>query len=445
MKRYDKYKPSKIPWIGNIPCHWYVKKLRFISDVQFSNVDKKIVEGEQEIKLCNYLDVYNNDFIGKDIDFMISTASLAEIEKFRLKAGDVLATKDSEDPNDIGVPALVKDDFEDVICGYHLAQIRPSKTALLGMYLFRLLQSDIIRQHFATQANGITRFGLSVSSFKDLQVLLPSLPEQTVIARYLDKKTAQIDDLITKKQRLIELLKEERAAIINQVVTKGINPHVKMKDSRIEWLGKIPEHWEVKRLKYIADINSESLPENTNSDYELEYIDIGNVTLGSIINKPERMLFKNAPSRARRISRKGDTIVSTVRTYLKAITYIDIDKSNLVVSTGFTVVRPRDTLEKKFISYLLTSEVLVETVCSLSVGVSYPAVNASDIGNLLVWYPKDKNEQSIIVKYIEQEAFRINQTITKIQQEIKLLQEYRTALISEVVTGKIDVRDEVVA
>jgi type I restriction enzyme S subunit len=271
---------------------------------------------------------------------------------------------------------------------------------------------------------------------------VPSHDEQTAIAAYLDRKTAQIDDLISKKQKLIELLKEERAAIINQAVTKGLNPDAPMKDLGIEWLGEVPEHWEVKRLKYVASINEENLSEKTDANLEIKYIDIGNVCLGSIVNEPVTMYFKDAPSRARRIVRKGDTIISTVRTYLKAISYISDVPQNLIVSTGFAVIKPGDDFDKKFISFLLTSEMIVDTICSLSVGVSYPAINASDIANIMIWFPPNKTEQAAIVEHVNKTTTKIDQTTSKIEKQIDLLKEFRTALISEVVTGKIDVRDE---
>ncbi len=128
MKTYDKYKSSGIDWIGDIPEHWEAKKLKFVATVQSSNVDKKSFPDETSVSLCNYVDVYKNDFINDSISFMEATATEREIEKFILNEGDVLITKDSETPDDIANPALVKKDFENVICGYHLAQIKPDRT-----------------------------------------------------------------------------------------------------------------------------------------------------------------------------------------------------------------------------------------------------------------------------------------------------------------------------
>ncbi|MBC8385757.1 MAG: restriction endonuclease subunit S, partial [Candidatus Cloacimonetes bacterium] len=247
MKKYDKYKDSGIEWLGEIPVPWDVKKLKYVANANPSNIDKKSKEDEQDIFLCNYIDVYKNDFINSEIPFMKSTASKSQIEKFILKKGDVIATKDSETPDDIGNPALVLEDFKEVACGYHLTHIKPK--AINGGYLFRYLKSQFIKSYFEVAANGITRYGLGVNSFNSTPILIPPVEEQTAIANFLDRKTAEIHNLITRKEKLLKLYDEEKTAIINEAVTKGINPNVKMKDSGVEWLGEIPEHWEVKKLR----------------------------------------------------------------------------------------------------------------------------------------------------------------------------------------------------
>src|SRR5690606_6773021 len=247
MKRYDAYKDSGIEWIGEIPTHWEVKRLKYIAEARPSNIDKKSKEGETEVFLCNYLDVYNNDFITAELPFMRSTASFTQIEKFSLREGDVIATKDSESPDDIGIAALVKQDLGNVVCGYHLTHIKPR--TISGGYLFRQFQSDYVRSTFEVLANGITRYALGVDDFNSLKVIVPLSTEQTAIAAYLDRKTAEIDELIESKRRLLELYEEEKTAIINQAVTRGINPDAPMKDSGIDWLGEVPAHWEVKKVK----------------------------------------------------------------------------------------------------------------------------------------------------------------------------------------------------
>ena len=272
----------------------------------------------------------------------------------------------------------------------------------------------------------------------NIPLVVPPKSEQTAIAAFLDRKTAEIDRLIADKKCLIELYEEEKTAIINQAVTKGLNPDVKMKDSGIEWLREIPEHWEVKRLKYVATINDETLSENTFGDFEIEYIEISDVKSGIGIIEYKRLLFRDAPSRARRVVRLGDVIVSTVRTYLKSIAKIDVFKENLIASTGFAVIRPQ-TINSHFIGFLFYSEMLIHEIVSLSTGVSYPAINSSQIGDIFIPIPESCEEQLLIANYLESECTRINTKVEKTKKLIALLTEYRTALISEVVTGKIKV------
>ena len=217
-----KLKPSGIDWLGDVPEHWEVKKLKYVAVNSPSNVDKKSNEDEKQVLLCNYVDVYKNDFITSDLRFMEATASNAQIENFKLQKGDVLVTKDSETPEDIAIPALVKDDFENVICGYHLTQIRSNNEFLIGEFLFRLFQLDLYRQYFSTLARGVTRYGLTTSSFSEMPIILPPLAEQTSIFQYIESETANINDKINQIKQEIALLKEYRQALIFEAVTGKI-------------------------------------------------------------------------------------------------------------------------------------------------------------------------------------------------------------------------------
>ena len=215
-------KDSSIEWIGEIPEHWEVRRLKDLADIQNSNVDKKTHQGELPIRLCNYVDVYKNDFIDSSLDFMEATATKEEIRKFRIAKGDVFITKDSETCDDIAIAALARESFENVICGYHLAMIRVKKKTFMGDYLFRLFQSDKYGFRFVVSAKGITRVGLGQSSISDALTPIPPLPEQKTIAHYLDTKTAQIDQIIQTINTQIEKLKELRKTLINDVVTGKI-------------------------------------------------------------------------------------------------------------------------------------------------------------------------------------------------------------------------------
>jgi len=214
------YKVSGIEWVGDIPENWEVKRLKYVAIANPSNIDKKSVDGEKEIFLCNYTDVYNNNFIDEKIDFMKATASEAQIEKFLLKKGDVIATKDSETPDDIGVPALVVHDFDNVVCGYHLTHIKPNK--IRGDFLFRNLQSQYNKAYFEVSSNGVTRYALGVDKIDSTLVVVPSIAEQKKIVKYIESETGKIDLLIDNTKKLIELMKEYKAALISEVVTGKI-------------------------------------------------------------------------------------------------------------------------------------------------------------------------------------------------------------------------------
>jgi len=208
------------------------------------------------------------------------------------------------------------------------------------------------------------------------------------------------------------------------------------KPSGVAWLGDVPKHWEVRRLKYTASINDEALPETTDPDYEFNYVDIGNVDAVKGIVAKEAYRFENAPSRARRIVRDGDIIVSTVRTYLRAIAPIREPEDHLIVSTGFAVVRPRG-IDPDYLSYALRSPFFVETVFSRSTGVSYPAINASEVGTIEVTIPTAE-EQQAIAAFLDWETARIDALVEKKRRQIELLQEKRSALVSHAVTKGLD-------
>ncbi len=204
------------------------------------------------------------------------------------------------------------------------------------------------------------------------------------------------------------------------------------RESGVAWLGAVPEHWEVKRLKYMVSINDEVLAETTDPEYEFSYVDIGSVSADEGIIKQELMSFETAPSRARRIVKTGDTIVSTVRTYLRAIAPIHEINERLIVSTGFAVLRPR-RIKSGYLAYALKEKSFIENVVSRSVGVSYPAVNANEIGDVIVNLPP-LSEQTNIADFLDRETGRIDTLIAKKRRLIGLLKEKRSALISRTVT-----------
>lgn len=217
-----KMKDSGVEWIGEIPEGWTVGKLKNYSQLKISSVDKHIYDFEREVSVCNYTDVYYNEFITKDLELRKGSCSEEEFIKFKLNIGDVIITKDSESPTDIGVPSLVNDVLENVVCGYHLSIIQPSKNKLNGEFLFRQLQTKRIRSYYEVCSNGITRFGLGKLSVLDTPLIVPPIKDQEQIVEYLDEHTIEIDKLISMEKKKIELLKEYRQSLISEVLTGKI-------------------------------------------------------------------------------------------------------------------------------------------------------------------------------------------------------------------------------
>ena len=221
---------------GELPADWRLEKLKFFADVRNSNVDKTISEDEKPVRLCNYTDVYYNDRITPNLDFMEGSATEAEIERFQLKRGQVIITKDSEAWDDIGIPALVTKDMPEVLCGYHLSVLEPGPE-LDGGFLAWLCRAEALNDQFKLAANGVTRFGLGQYPMKNAFIALPPLETQRHIVRFLDKKSTWIDELIekmaganlglkvqsvpsnSKERSVVGLLMEYRAALISTAVT----------------------------------------------------------------------------------------------------------------------------------------------------------------------------------------------------------------------------------
>jgi type I restriction enzyme S subunit len=233
---------------GTLAAGWRLEKLKFFATARNSNVDKTISDDEEPVSLCNYTDVYYNDRITPDLAFMAGSATPDEIVKFQLKRDQVIITKDSEEWDDIGIPALVVEDMPEVLCGYHLSILEPGPE-LDGGFLAWLCRSDPLNDQFKLGANGVTRYGLGQYPMKNAFVALPPLDTQKRIANFLNEKTAQIDALIEKKRTLLDRLAEKRQAIITQAVTKGLNLAAPMKDSGVGWLGQVPTHWETYLIK----------------------------------------------------------------------------------------------------------------------------------------------------------------------------------------------------
>jgi len=448
-KRYPAYKDSGVEWLGEVPAGWEIQKLKFYTCIKLSSVDKKSEENENDVMLCNYTDVYYNDRITKNLEFMKATASSEEIASFTLRQGDVLITKDSEDWKDIAVPAHVDEDLNGVLCGYHLARIRPDQKAVDSKYLFWSFKAGGINHQFQIASNGITRYGLGKYWIDNSSFLVPPLPEQHTIAAFLDRETARLDALIAKKQRFIELLEEKRQALITQAVTKGLDPDAEMKDSGVAWIGEVPAHWQLTRLGHLSTLQTGlTLGKRYDDDQPLvtrPYLRVANVQEG-YFDLDTITEIRIPPENVKRYELlSGDVLMTEGGDYDK------LGRGHVwegqipgcLHQNHIFAVRPSPSkLKPHFLAAVTTSSHGKNYFTSTSQQTTNLATtNSTKLQSLPVPVPPIP-EQEEIIAFIRKQNTIIQGLIIKVRTSSEKLREYRTALISAAVTGKIDVRGE---
>ena len=249
---YPKYKPSGIDWLGDIPDKWNVEYMKNLGRFGSSGIDKKIVEGEPLVQMVNYTDIYGNEsrMIDSKRELMTVSCPAWKISEANLIKGDLVFTPSSETTEDIGLSALISENLKNTVFSYHVIRFRFS-IGLDNEFKKYLCNNTFVWQQFSRLAKGTTRQILDRNDFKNIFVVIPSVEEKKSIADFLDRETARIDEVVAKKQKLMELFKEKRQALITHAVTKGLDPKAKMKPSGIDWLGNIPEGWEVKRFGFL--------------------------------------------------------------------------------------------------------------------------------------------------------------------------------------------------
>ncbi|NCU31912.1 MAG: restriction endonuclease subunit S [Candidatus Moranbacteria bacterium] len=297
-------------------------------------------------------------------------------------------------------------------------------------FLFHYI--GFIKEELDSLSTGSTFKAINLDDVKNIFIPKIDINEQTQIANYLDHKTAQIDNLIAKKEKLIELLKEERTATINQAVTKGLDPTVPMKDSGIEWLGEIPESWEVKKLKYVCQLINEKTSNKPNYVIALENIQSWS---GNIIGDP----LSNEMQGDTVLFQKDDILFNKLRPYLAKVTKASQDGGCM---GELLVLRCMTNISPNFLFYRLISEMVITIVDGSTYGTKMPRASWEKFISQLEICVPSIIEQEEIATHLDHQKIRSEKETQKINSQIELLKEYKTALISEVVTGKIDVRDE---
>ena len=432
-----------LAWTDQLPDDWEAKPLRSVADYIVSNVDKLSDDDEAPVRLCNYTDVYNNEFITPALGFMHATASEAEIAKFGLAVDDVLITKDSESWDDIGVPALVRETAGDLVCGYHLALLRPLKHKMDGTFLFRCLQAKPVQVQLELAANGVTRFGIPKSEIGTIMLPVPPLPQQRAIADYLDRETARLDALVAAKERVLELLTEKHRALITCAVTRGLDPRVPLRDSGLPWIGEIPTHWEVWKLGHCASVGNGSTPSRSNTAYWTE----GKIPWlnSSVVNRYEAtradQFVTDAALRECHLPlvRSGSVLVAITgqgKTRGQAV----VLSFDATINQHLAYVSPdHSRLAPWFLRWTFLSAYGFLRSISDDSGGTKGALTCEDVADLRVPVPP-VDEQCAIVVHLKNETSKLDELRTATEKSTMLLRERRAALITAAVTGRIDIR-----
>jgi len=430
MNTYSLYKESGVEWMGEIPSGWKVERIKYV----FSKREEKSSTGEEELLSVTIHEgiVPRREYIKED-DHISRSSSLV---------GYKICYKDDLVNNimKMGFRCLGISDYDGIVSpGYSVFHFSDKKN--IPKYWNYLLRTDLYVTEYKKRSKGIqeSRMRLYDDYFVDIYTLIPTIQEQQQISNYLDHKTQQIDSLIEKTQKKIELLKEQRTSLINQVVTKGLNPDVEMKDSGVEWIGEIPSGWDFKRLGFGIDtiVPMRDKPEDLS----------GEIPWVRIEDKDGRYITKSKTSQgvSRDTVKKMNLKVYPVGTVLCTCSCSFgttlIVKEPMVSNQTFIGLVPKiNILTSEFIFYLLG--VYKDELERLSSGSIQQYLSRDNFKSLKVLYPP-LQEQQQIVEYLDEQTQKIDSTLEKETQRIDLLKEYRQSLISEVVTGKVDVRDEV--
>ena len=439
-KKYPLYKETNIQWIKEIPQHWSIFRIGQIGKISTSSVDKKSEPGEREVKLLNYVDVYNSKkkIINNNLNYMVVTAKETQIFSNNLLKGDVVFTPSSETEDDIGHSAVIFEDLKKTLHSYHLLRLRFNNNVTLSLnYKRYLFNNYFVLSQFSSKCVGTTRAILGLNGFKETICFIPSESEQNKITSLLDLKVNNINETIQKDKELIKLLKERRMSLINHVVTKGLDKNAKMKTSGIDWIGNIPEKWEVRRIDKLSTVSRGASPRPIDDpiyfDDEGEYswVRIADVTASSrYLEESSEKLSVLGKSLSVPLE-PGRLFVSIAGTVGKPI----ITKIKCCIHDGFVYFKNLK-IHNEYLYYIFIGG---QAYLGLGKWGTQLNLNTETIGLISIPLPS-KTEQEQIVNYLDKETSKIDNIIKKIEEKIILMEDYKRSLIYHVVTGKVDVR-----
>ncbi|RUR72720.1 type I restriction enzyme specificity protein [Chlorogloeopsis fritschii PCC 6912] len=434
---YEKYKYSGVEWLGKIPEHWQAIRLKHITNRIIDGAHftpTYVSEGIPFLRVTDIVQAKNNSLSLDNIKFIPEEEHNTLSLRCKPERGDLLYSKNGT----IGVPRVVDWDFDFSIF-VSLCLIKVIKQKVNVEFLQYSLLGKLTETQINIGAKSNTVTNLHLDKIKEFWVTLPPLDEQEAIARFLDYKTKQIDDLIAKKETLIEKLDEKRTALISHAVTKGLDPNVPMKDSGIEWIGEIPENWKRGKLNYFCKIISGGTPDRNNPDFwegDIPWVKTGEVNYQDIYSTEEYISAEGLNSSSTTLV-KPETLLMAMYGQGNTRGRVAILKIEAAFNQACLAICPLNNLNVYFLYYFLISA--YKYIRDTGNESSQMNLSAGIIGkiNILV---TNLEEQQKIVQYLDKKISEIDQQKAKIQKAIELLKEYRTALITNAVTGKIDVR-----
>lgn len=434
MPEYPQYKESGVDWLGDIPRHWAMSRVKFDSVVK-ARVGWHGLKSDEFTDEGPYL-VTGSDFNGKTIDwsncYHCTEERYDQDQNIQLSDGDLLITKDGT----IGKLMLVTDLPSRATLNSGIFVVRPIKSSYKAEFYYWMLQSSVFFDFIALRQTGSTISHLYQETFGNLPYGLPPLDEQTQIVRFLDHETAKIDALILEQERLIELLQEKRQAVISHAVTKGLDPDVPMKDSGVEWLGEVPAHWTIRKGSYIGRLfGSDPVPESmVLEEGRIPFLKVASLSASNIDVSSWDWFVSSEYQGALRPAK--NFIVFPKRGAAIFLNKVNVVNRKAVIDPNLMGWEISEGHVTEFYAHVLKCRGLSELADVSTV----PQINNKHVAPEMFPVPPVE-EQRGIVRFLEtriQEMERLNESAKK---SIELLMERRSALISAAVTGKIDVRN----
>jgi type I restriction enzyme, S subunit len=416
-------------------------QLRYLADVLVSNVDKKAAEDQASVRLVNYTNVYYRDQITSDLDLMKSTASLDQIARFRVLPGDSIITKDSESADDIGIATHVSEADANMVCGYHLAIVRPRERTD-PRYLTWALRSDLARGQFTVAANGMTRYGLTYGAIQAVELPSPPVAEQRQIAEFLDDQVARIDNVLAARRIQAELVVAERRSRVHFAVTGG--QAVRRQPSRLAWADTIPDHWSSVRVCQVARIGTGHTPSRSKPEYwigtDVPWLTTSDVyrfrfdQIDSIEDTEVHISRLGLENSAAVIHPAGTVGLSRTSASAGFAIHMAVP---MATSQDFATWTPGPLLDGRFLLWCLRS-MHHDLMGRLAMGSTHKTIYFPELMSIRIPLPP-RPEQEAIVRAIQHAVDAARWNSSALTRSIGLLEELKRSLITAAVTGEFDV------